>query len=46
MLSHKESTGQSKQVRYANGSGMNSKQEEVEMRAEIKKEGRDCTSTS
>jgi hypothetical protein len=37
VLSHKKKYG-AKQVRYANGSGMNAKREEVEMRAITKKE--------
>ena len=43
MLSHKKKYG-AKQVRYADGGGMNAKWEEVEMRTKTKKESRDCTS--
>ncbi len=43
MLSHKEKYG-AKQVRYANGGGMNAKRDDVEMRTKTKKKGRDCTS--
>jgi hypothetical protein len=40
--SHEKKYG-AKQVRYANGGGMNAKREEVEMRTKTKKEGRDFT---
>jgi hypothetical protein len=43
VLSNKKKYG-AKQVRYANGGGMNAKREEVEMRTNMKKDGRDCTS--
>ncbi len=42
MQSHEKKYG-AKQVRYANGGGMNAKREEVEMRTKTKKEGRDFT---
>ncbi len=43
VLSHKKKYG-AKRMRYADGGGINTKREKVEMRTKTKKKGKDCTS--